>query len=165
MALTDSQHDSLKEQLESLHGSCLYSAQAYFEAAKRAELWGRLMVFLPACVSAVSGFMASVGSGSKSFWGAVAAIAGSIAATASFLGATKKATDFLSSARSYTILRHKVKLELRFLSADAGVSFQETRGRVEELNNEYTQIVASDVPVPNRSFNAASNRIRQGMAS
>ena len=163
MTLTDSQHDSLKEQLESLHGSCLYSAQAYFEAAKRAELWGRLMTFLPACVSAISGFMASVGP--KSFWGAVAAVAGSIAATASFLGATKKATDFLNSARSYTILRHKVKLELRFLSADSGVSFQEARVRVEKLNNEYTQIVASDVPVPNRSFNIASDRIEQGMAS
>lgn len=163
MPLTDAQNDSLKEQLESLHGNCLYSAQAYFEAAKRAELWGRLMVFLPACISAISGFMVSVGP--KSFWGALAAVAGSIAATASFLGTTKKATDFLSSARSYTILRHKVKLELRFLSADSEVSFQEARSRVEQLNNEYTQVVANDVPVPNRSFNVASNRIDQGMAS
>ncbi|MER5480008.1 hypothetical protein ABT026_24015 [Streptomyces sp. NPDC002734] len=163
MALTDAQHDSLKEQLDSLHGSCLYSAQAYFEAAKRAELWGRLMVFLPACLSAVSGFMTSIGP--KPFWGAMAAVAGSVAATASFLGTTKKATDFLNSARSYTILRHKVKLELRFLSADPSISFQDARGRVEQLNNEYTQIVAGDAPVPNRSFNVASNRIEQGMAS
>ncbi|MFJ3022507.1 SLATT domain-containing protein [Streptomyces tendae] len=163
MTLTDAQNDSLREQLESLHGNCLYSAQAYFEAAKRAELWGRLMVFLPACVSAVSGFMTYIGP--KPFWGAVAAVAGSIAATASFLGAAKKATDFLNSARSYTILRHKVRLELQFLSVDSDVSFQEIRARVEQLNNEYTQIVSGDVPVPNRSFDLASKRIERGMAS
>ncbi|MEU3720478.1 SLATT domain-containing protein [Streptomyces californicus] len=163
MPLTEVQSNSLGEQLESLHGNCLYSAQAYFEAAKRAELWGRLMIFLPACVSAVSGFMSYIGP--KPFWGALAAIAGSVAATASFIGATKKATDFLNSARSYTVLRHKVKLELRFLLADSGVSFEEARGRVEKLNNDYTQIVASDIPVPNRSFNVASKRIEQGAAS
>ncbi|MFJ4633175.1 hypothetical protein [Streptomyces sp. NPDC088847] len=163
MSLTDAQNDALKEQLESLHENSLYSAQTYFEAAKRAELWGRLMVFLPACISALSGFMTSVGS--KSFWGALAAVAGSVAATASFLGATKKAADFLSSARSYTILRHKTKLELRLLAVDTSASFQEMRSRVEQLNNEYMQIVASDIPAPNRSFGIASRRIDQGAAS
>ncbi|QOV35253.1 hypothetical protein IM697_35070 [Streptomyces ferrugineus] len=163
MPLTDAQHESLKEQLQSMHGNCLYSAQTYFEASKRAELWGRLMVFLPACVSAVSGFMTSIGP--RSFWSALAAVAGSVAATASFLGATKKAADFLSSARSYTILRHKIKLEMQFLSLDPDVTFDEARSRVELLNTEYTQIISSDIPSPNRSFSVASKRIEEGMAS
>lgn len=161
MSLTDSQFNALKTQLELMHENCLYSAQAYFEASKRAELWGRLMVFIPACVSAVSGFMSSFGN--RAFWGGIAAVAGAVAATASFLGATKKASDFLISARAYTILRHKVKLEIQFLSQDA--DYGEIRRRVEELNTEYTQIVASDVPVPNRSFNLASRRIEEGAAS
>ncbi|MFF3936025.1 SLATT domain-containing protein [Streptomyces phaeofaciens] len=161
MSLTDSQFEALKNQLESMHGNCLYSAQAYFEASKRAELWGRLMVFMPACVSAISGFMSSLGD--RAFWGGISAVSGAVAATASFLGATKKASDFLTSARSYTILRHKVKLELQFLSAEA--DYSETRRRVEELNSEYTQIAATDIPVPNRSFGVASRRIEQGAAS
>ncbi|MEU5246042.1 hypothetical protein AB0G81_18315 [Streptomyces asoensis] len=161
MSLTDSQFEALKNQLESMHGNCLYSAQAYFEASKRAELWGRLMVFMPACISAISGFMSSLGD--RAFWGGIAAVAGAVAATASFLGATKKASDFLTSARAYTILRHKVKLELQFLSAEA--DYGEVRRRVEELNAEYTQIVAIDIPVPNRSFGVASRRIEQGAAS
>ncbi|WP_165438939.1 SLATT domain-containing protein [Streptomyces sp. SCA2-2] len=161
MSLTEAQIDAAKGQLESIHQSCLYSAQAYFEAAKRAELWGRLMVFVPACVSAVSGFMSSFGH--RPLWGGVAAVAGAVAATASFLGATKKSTDFLASARSYTVLRHKVKLELQFLSHQG--DYADLRRRVEELNNEYTQIVSSDIPVPNRSFDLASRRIDEGAAS
>ncbi|MEV7153209.1 SLATT domain-containing protein [Streptomyces misionensis] len=161
MSLTDAQIDAVKRQLESIHENCLYSAQAYFEAAKRAELWGRLMVFIPACASAVSGFMAAFGN--RTFWGGIAAVAGAVAATASFLGTTKKSSDFLGSARSYTVLRHKVKLELQFLSAEADAA--EMRRRVEDLNNEYTQIVSTDVPVPNRSFDLASRRIEEGAAS
>lgn len=163
MSLTDAQRDSLEEQLKSMHENCLYSAQAYFEASKRADLWGRLMVFVPACLSAVSGFMTSFGS--RPLWGALSAVAGAVAATAAFLGTTKKAADFLSSARAYTILRHKINLELRFLSVDAELNFQDARSRVEDLNIEYTQIVSADAPVPNRSFSVASRRIDQGAAS
>ncbi|MFF5935993.1 hypothetical protein [Streptomyces sp. NPDC012508] len=119
------------------------------------------MIFIPACLSAVSGFMAAFGD--KAFWGGMAAVSGAVAATASFLGGTKKAADFLISARAYTILRHRVKLELQLLSADA--DYAEVRQCVEDLNREYTQIVASDIPVPNRSFTVASRRIDAGAAS
>ncbi|MEU7239023.1 SLATT domain-containing protein [Streptomyces sparsogenes] len=161
MSLSDAEYGALSQQLQSMHENCLYSAQSYFEAAKGAELWGRLMVFMPACVSAISGFMTSIGS--HEFWGALAAVAGAVAATASFLGATKKASDFLNSARSYTVLRHKIKLELQFLSTD--MQFSSVRDRVEALNAEYMQIVSTDIPVPNRSFSIASRRIDEGAAS
>lgn len=155
------QSNAIKTELERLHENCLYSAQAYFEAAKQAELWGRLLVFIPACVSTVCGVMTSVDS--WKFWGAMGAVCGAIAATGSFLGSTKRATDFLSSARAYTVLRHKIKLALNLLSIDQ--DFVDAQAQVTEFSNEYTQIVASDFPVPNRSFNLASRRISQGAAS
>ncbi|TYC71364.1 SLATT domain-containing protein [Streptomyces sp. CB01881] len=159
--LTQDQCDSLRAQLEEMHENCLYSAQAYFEAAKRAERWGRLMIFIPACASAISGFMTALAS--RPIWGAVSAVSGAVAATASFLGGTKKSADFLSSARSYTILRHKVKLELQMLSPDAGIDI--IRDSIRSLNAEYLQIVSTDTPVPNRSFELARRRIQQGRAS
>lgn len=158
MALTDSQLETLKKELERIQENCLYSAQGYFEAAKSAELWGRLMVFIPACITAISGFATAVG-GSKSF-GAFSAVAGAIAATASFLGSSKKATDFLASARSYTALRHKVHSETSFLTPEADYTVVEAVAR--EFNSEYVRITTTDVPMPNRFFEKAQRRIDQG---
>jgi hypothetical protein len=159
--LNDDQFDSVKSELERIKENCLYSAQAYFEAAKRAEFWGRLMVFIPACVSALAGFMSAMNKGQG--WGAASAVAGAVAATASFLGTTKKAADFQSSARSYTALRHNVQVEIGLLSKDQ--AWDQAQSVLRSMNSAYVQIVAVDIPVPNRSFNLARKRINQGMAS
>ncbi|MFF5980370.1 SLATT domain-containing protein [Streptomyces olindensis] len=159
--MNDEQYDSVKGELERIRENCLYSAQAYFEAAKRAELWGRLMVFIPACISAVSGFMSALHE--TPTWGALSAVAGSVAATASFLGATQKAADFQASARAYTALRHKVQLEIGLITKDH--SWDQAQDSLRSLSAAYVQIVATDIPVPNRSFNIARKRIHQGMAS
>ncbi|QDY77746.1 hypothetical protein [Streptomyces qinzhouensis] len=155
------QLESIRGELERLSEGCLYSAQAYFEAAKRAEFWGRLMIFLPACISAVAGFMSALRK--EEVWGAISAVSGSVAATAAFLGTTKKAADFQLSARSYTILRHRLILESRILSI--GDDLQESQEKLRSLGDAYMQIVANDVPVPNRSFSLARKRIHQGLAS
>ncbi|MEU0184178.1 hypothetical protein ABZ312_23750 [Streptomyces sp. NPDC006207] len=159
--MNDDQFSSVKGELERIHENCLYSAQAYFEAAKRAEFWGRLMVFIPACMSAISGFMSTLHK--NPIWGAISAIAGAVAATASFLGVTKKASDFQSSARSYTALRHNVQMEIGLLSKDD--SWDHAQGILRSMNAAYVQIVATDIPVTNRAFSVARRRIHQGMAS
>ncbi|MFJ4838003.1 hypothetical protein [Streptomyces sp. NPDC088746] len=161
MSISDAQLQQVKEELQRIQGNCLYNAQAYFEAAKSAELWGRLMVFLPASVTAITGVLVAVGAGKE--FGALAAVAGAVAATASFLGNTKKAADFLASARSYTALRHKVHSELSFLRPE--VDFDSARERAREFNHEYIRIAATDIPVPNKKFTKASKRIEQGAAT
>ncbi|MFI2909691.1 SLATT domain-containing protein [Streptomyces pseudogriseolus] len=159
--MNSEQYDSAKAELERMEENCLYSAQAYFEAAKRAELWGRLMMFIPACTAAVSGFLSALNQ--SVVWSALSAVSGSVAATASFLGTTKKAADFESSARSYTSLRHKIRLELGLLSMES--EWRQTQELLRTLNSAYTQIVSTDIPVPNRSFNLARKRIQRGLAS
>lgn len=159
--MNPNQFTAIKRELERLEENCLYSAQAYFEAAKRAELWGRFMVFIPACAAAVSGFMSATTK--QDFWGAISAVAGAVAATASFLGTTKKAADYQVSARSYTALRHRLRLEIGLLSE--GGDFRAMEEMLRAHSATYTQIVQNDVPVPNRSFSIARERIRQGLAS
>ncbi|MGF1339558.1 hypothetical protein ACQSMD_05450 [Streptomyces flavovirens] len=159
--MSDVQLQQVQEELKRIQSNCLYNAQAYFEAAKSAELWGRLMVFLPASVTAVTGLLVAVGAGKE--FGALAAVAGAVAATASFLGSTKKATDFLASARSYTALRHKVHSELSFLRPE--VDFVMVQERAREFNEEYIRIAATDIPVPNNKFAKASKRIERGAAA
>jgi hypothetical protein len=159
--MNDTQLQQVQGELERIQSNCLYNAQAYFEAAKSAELWGRLMVFLPACVTAISGVLVAVGAGKE--FGALSAAAGAIAATASFLGNTKKATDFLASARSYTALRHKLHSELSFLGPEG--DFASAQERAREFNDEYIRVAAADIPVPNKKFAKASKRIEQGAAA
>ncbi|MEE1837450.1 hypothetical protein [Streptomyces sp. SP17KL33] len=156
MAITDAELDRIKKELERLQENCLYSAQGYFEAAKSSELWGRLMVFIPACVTATAGFFTAVGGG-RSF-GAFSAVGGAVAATASFLGSSKKSTDFLASAHSYTALRNKLHLEINLLSSESDYSAMEVK--VREFNTEYVRISTTDVPMPNRFFEKARARIR-----
>ncbi|MFG2790003.1 SLATT domain-containing protein [Streptomyces sp. NPDC048419] len=159
--MNDEQYDSIKSELEQIRENCLYSAQAYFEAAKSAEFWGRFVVFIPACASAISGFMSALNK--TPTWGAISAVTGAVAATASFLGATKKAADFQSSARSYTALRQKVRLQLGLLAKDD--AWEEARDLLNSVNDAYIQIVSTDTPVPNRAFLIARKRIQQGLAS
>ena len=159
--MNDEQYDSIKGELQRLHENCLYSAQAYFEAAKSAEFWGRVMVFIPACVSAISGFMSALNK--TPTWGAVSAVAGAVAATASFLGSTRKSVDFQSSARSYTALRNRIQLQLGLLMKDD--TWDEARETLRSMNDAYVQIVTADIPVPNRAFDVARKRIQQGMVS
>ncbi|MEU1707538.1 hypothetical protein ABZ478_19280 [Streptomyces sp. NPDC005706] len=154
------QIDTVRAELERIKGNCLYTAQGYFEAAKNAELWGRLMVFVPACITAIAGLLDAIGI--KGPFSAVAAVAGSVAATASFLGSQKNAADYLASARAYTALKHRVESELSLLAPDADPADLSARAR--ELNADYIRITANDIPLPNRFFDQASKRIEQGAA-
>lgn len=155
MALSDEEIAPYAKELDRLHESSLYSAQAYFEAAKFSEAIGRLFVFLPALVSAVAGTIIATG-GDKT-WGVASAVSGAVAATASFLGSERKSASYKTSARRYTGLRHRLTFEASILSN------RDTLPEVEEvtrsLTAEYQDIVAADDPVPNFLYEKARKRI------
>lgn len=155
MALSDEDIDPYVKELERLQENSLYSAQAYFEAAKFSEAVGRLFVFLPAIVSAVAGAVIATG-GAKS-WGVASAVAGAVAATASYLGVERKSASYRSSARSYTALRHRLTFESSVL-ANKG-TLLEVEEATRSLASEYQDIVGTDEPVPNFLYEKARKRI------
>src|SRR4051812_8111886 len=155
MALGDEQIDPYIKELERLQENSLYSAQAYFEAAKFSEVVGRLFVFLPAIVSAVAGTVIATG-GAKT-WGVASAVSGAVAATASYLGSERKSTSYRNSARRYTSLRHRLTFEASILANKDTLSEVEEATRT--LTVEYQDIVASDDPVPNFLYEKARKRI------
>src|SRR5262249_9407992 len=97
-------------EVEHLYTDSAYSAQAYFEAAKSAEFWGRGIVFVPAVLAAIASFLVAIGEPKE--WGAVGSVTAAIAATASFLGSDKKATSLRETGRRHTVLRHAAGMEL-----------------------------------------------------
>lgn len=158
MALAGNEIAPYASELDRLQEGALYSAQAYFEATKFADLVGRLLVFLPAICSAISGVLISVGWDRA--WGVVSAVAGAVAATASYLGSERKASSFKSSARRYTALRHKLRFEASVLINRGSIA--EVEERVQGLESEYLEIVSGDEPVPNFLYERARRRITGG---
>lgn len=159
MAITADESSPYILQLKKLNEDASYSAQAYFEAAKNAEFWGRSIVFLPAVLGAVAGIIVALG-GVKEF-GAVGAVAGAVAATAAFLGTDRKASSFKDSARQFTRLRHRASLELD-LSARIP-SEDQLDGIVRTLRKEYEDIIGGGESIPDRAFQKAQKRIGGGV--
>ncbi|MFC9699590.1 SLATT domain-containing protein [Streptomyces sp. NPDC056943] len=153
---------SLETELKRVQSNCLYTAQGYFEAAKSAEKWGRLMVFIPACVAAASGFLVAVKVGPEVFFSGLGAVAGAIAATAAFLGSPKTAADHLASARAYTALKHRADTEISLMTEASDLAVLEARTR--ELSADYVRITSTDTPMANRFYEKARQRIQQGSA-
>ncbi|WP_143022312.1 SLATT domain-containing protein [Nonomuraea maritima] len=148
-------------ELEELYVDSTYSAMTYFEAAKSAELLGKVLVFVPALISSMSGLLVALGQTGR--WGAVSALAGAVAATAAFLGSDRKAPSFKDSARQFTVLRHRAKMESNFaLSRSSTVDLEAI---VRELRGEYENIVSKSEPTPNRVFVRAQKRISSGATS
>jgi hypothetical protein len=158
MTLTENEIKPYRAVLDNLNDHAKYNAQTYFEAAKRAELWGKTIVLVPALVAGVSGVLVALGVGKE--WGVASAIAGVIAATASFLGAERKAPSYRESARRYTQLKHKVQL-VQALALQCE-SIEELGGKSNELQEEYLGIVGRDEPVSNKFYETASKRVEAG---
>lgn len=149
------------EELNELYIDATYSAMTYFEAAKSAELWGKVLVFIPALFASLSGLLVSLGQPGR--WGAVGAVAGAVAATAAFLGSDRKAPSFKDSARQFTVLRHRAKMEEKLAGSHASIS--ELDAKVRSLRGEYESIVNKTEPTPNRIFRKVQKRIGSGVTS
>lgn len=158
MTNKDKDLDPYRLALDNIYENSTYSAQGYFEATKSAEFWGKVIVFVPAMVSAIAGILVALDY-SKS-WGAVSAAAGLVAATGSFLGSERKAPSFKESARSYTQLRHEVGTT-RTLASEKPSS--DLAAAIEKYEERYCKIVSRDEPIPNRLFKKANRRIKSNL--
>lgn len=159
MALSRQEIEPYTSQLSNLREDAGYSAQSYFEAAKAAEFWGKAIVFVPALLGAVAGIIVALG-GTRE-WGAVGAVAGAVAATASFLGSDRKSGSFKESARQFTKLRHRAAMELELASRKT--SENELDETLRTLRREYDSVVNVSEPVPDRAFSKAKKRIDSGV--
>jgi gas vesicle protein len=145
-------------ELDRLYDDASYSSQTYFEAAKSAEFWGRGIVFIPALLAAAAALLVSLGEARA--WGAVGAIAGSVAATASFLGSERRANSLKESARRFTVLRHATMLERNLALQKSEHDLEQT---VRSLRDQYAAIVSATDLAGNRFFERAQKRIKSGV--
>lgn len=148
------------EVLNQLRIDATYSAQTYFEAAKSAEFWSRTIVLLPALVSALAGVLTALYS--VKLGGSISAVAGAVAATASFMGSSAQVSSYRESAKRYTVLRHAAQMEMTLAASRTDEELEEV---VRRLSEQRASVVSTDAPVSNRFFNRASKRIDAGVTS
>lgn len=153
--------DPYVSEMDKLYEDATYSAQSYFEAAKSAEFWGKAIIFIPAIASAVAALLVALDMPKQ--WGSVGAIAGAVAATASFLGSDKRATAYKETGRRFTELRHEVRLERSLVSRRQNEV--EIEDKLRSLRREYGAIVVTSELVGNRFFARAKQRIEGGALS
>jgi len=145
----------LVREMERMYEDCNYSAMTYFSAAKSAEFWSKAIVFWPAVASAFGALLVALDQ--PKLWGAIGAVAGAVAATASFVGGgDRKSSSYKDSAKRYTALRHRVRMELALAESSEGIELDEV---VRKLRAEYESILSANEPVPDRFFKRASKRI------
>ena len=159
MVLNATEIEPYARLLGNLREDASYSAQAYFEAAKSADFWGRAIIFVPALLGAVAGIIVALG-GSRE-WGSVGAVVGAVSATAAFIGSSKRASSFKDSARQLTKLRHRASTEIGLCARKQSES--ELEEIIKALRNEYDAVVGASEPVPDRAFSKARKRIRAGV--
>jgi hypothetical protein len=145
-------------ELNKIYIDALYNSQAYFEASKRLARTARLLVFFPAILAAVAGFLVAVGL--PQWIGAVSAVAGAMSATASYLGADRKAAAYTRTAQLFTQLRHDVR-RTRDL-AEVAASVAHLRASLESFSTRYSEIIGSAEPTDNKDFEVAQKRIAEG---
>lgn len=154
---TTERMEAISKELDRLYEDSTYSSETFFAAAKGAEFYGKLLVLLPTLCAGLSSLAVALGAPPQ--LGAVGAISGAVAATATFLGSERKGAVYRESARRYTLLRHAVRLERTVPSSDEDQAEKQLR----LLRDEYASIVSRDEPAPNRYFAKASKRISQGV--
>lgn len=159
MALDSQEVSPYVGELRKIYEDASYSAQAYFEAAKRADFWGRAIVSIPALLGAAAGVVVALG-GAKE-WGSVGAVAGVVAATASLLGSNQNSDSFKQSARAFTQIRHRAGTEIALAARKD--SEGELGDVLRSIREEYGSVVAGSEPVPGRAFKKAQRRIGAGV--
>ena len=148
--------DNLIKEYENLYTDCNYSSLTYFNAAKSADRWAKGIVFWPAVVSAVAALMVAVNFPKQI--GAVSAIASAVVATASYLGAGKRADSLRDSAKKLTILRHKVRLEMHLESKFDDAQLESS---LRDHRTEYAGIVSSNELVADKFYAKAKKQIKE----
>jgi hypothetical protein len=148
-----------KAEFDKLVVDANYSAQAYYEASKSADLWGRAIVFIPALLAAIASLLVALGF--SKLWGVVGVLSAAVTATASLLGTQHRAAAFRVSGNCFTKIRHEARMW-----RDSFVQTQPADESVQELKKlraEYAAAIDKIELPSNRFFTKARNRIGDGV--
>lgn len=154
--VASSQH--LVDECRIVAENCLYTAQAHFVLAVKAERQSRWLLIFPSIVAAISGILVAIGQ--PGWIGAFAAASGLVAGVASALGVDRKATIHKQAGNLMTALRHEARAlcDTYWLELEHQQLFVEVR----RINDKYNCLIQALEITDSASFEKARKRIKEG---
>lgn len=151
--------EHLLRECSRIEGNCLYTAQAFFSRAEKAEKLSRLLLIVPSLLSAITGILAAVGL--PSWLGAFAALGGVVTGIASALGVDRIAGEHRQVANRLTALRHEAISIREALWRE--ISREQLVAEVRRLNDRYNWLIQGPLATDRESFTAARKLIKSGV--
>ncbi|MCL4516329.1 MAG: SLATT domain-containing protein [Firmicutes bacterium] len=149
----------LLEECQTVAENCLYTAQARFILADKANFWNRLLLIVPSCIAAIGGILTSLGL--PGWIGAFAAISGVVTALAAALGVDQKAMLNKQAANLMTALRHEARALHETYWRE--LTHEQLVTEVRRINDRYNCLVQALETTDAKTFDEARRRIKTGI--
>jgi hypothetical protein len=139
--------------------NCLYTSQAHFAMADKAEFQARLFLIVPSCVAAISGILTAIGF--PAWIGSFAAVSGLITGLASAFGMDRKTGAHKQAGNALTALRHEARALHESYWHE--ISREQLVAEVRRIHDRYNSLIQILETTDNTAFEAARKRIKAGI--
>ncbi|CEP66427.1 Uncharacterized [Moorella glycerini] len=155
----EQQYQHLLDECRTIAENCLYTAQAHFVTADRAETRSQWFLTVPSVVAGICGLLVALGF--PNWIGAVAAVAGTVSTVASSLGVDRLATEHRILANSLTALRHEARTLQETMWRE--ISHEQLVAEVRRLTDKYNALIQGPKATDIKSFEVGRRRIKAGL--
>jgi hypothetical protein len=153
----DIQH--LLDECKTIEENCLYSSQAHFSMADKAEFQSRLFLVVPSCVAALSGILTAIGF--PSWIGSLAAVSGLISGLASIFGVDKKAGSHKQAGNILTALRHEARALHEAYWRE--IPREQLISEVRRIHDKYNSLIQMMETTDASAFEQGRKKIKSGL--
>ncbi|MBN3874509.1 MAG: SLATT domain-containing protein [Nostoc sp. JL33] len=159
MNTSPAQIQHLLNECKIIEENSLYTSQAHFQMANKAEFQARLFLIVPSCIAAVSGVLTAIGF--PSWIGAFAAVSGLITGLASVFGVDRKAGAHKQAGNVLTALRHEARALHEAYWRE--LPHEQFVAEVRRIHDKYNSLIQTLETTDNAAFEEGRNRIKAGL--
>ena len=149
----------LLDECKIIEENCLYTSQAHFAMANKAEFQSRLFLIVPSCVAALSGILTAIGF--PSWLGAFAAVSGLITGIASIFGVDKKAGAHKQAGNVLTALRHEARALHEAYWRE--IPHEQLVAEVRRIHDKYNSLIQMIETTDDSAFEKGRKKIKAGL--
>jgi len=139
--------------------NCLYTSQAHFVMADKAEFQARLFLIVPSCVAAISGILTAIGL--PAWIGSFAAVSGLVTGLATAFGVDRKASSHKQAGNVLTALRHEARA--LYESYWREIPREQFVAEVKRIHDRYNSLIQIIETTDNTAFEKGRKRIKAGI--
>ncbi len=158
----DNTSDSIQHLLDEckiLEENCLYTSQAHFEMATKAETQARMFLIIPSCIAALSGILTAIGL--PAWIGSFAAVSGLITGLSSVFGIDRKANSHKQAANALTALRHEARALYEAYWRE--ISREQLVAEVRCIHDKYNSLIQMLETTDDLAFERGRKKIKAGL--